>query len=80
MKTRASEIVLKLLECDEQAEEIYQKALNEYPVWWEFDGDPGEKADEIADEIMDRFYQFYHVEPGSQLADDIYERIMAGLT
>jgi len=64
-----------------EADRIYNLAQSEHQEWW--DGIPtgfSEELDEFTENLMNKFFDTYGVEEGSNLADLIYEHILAGIT
>lgn len=62
------------------AESIYDMAHGEHTNWWEGYHQGEVDADAFADQLLDKFLNTYAIEPGSTLADLVYEHIYAGLT
>jgi hypothetical protein len=64
----------------ERAENFYDRAQAEHGDWWDAYNAGDVDVDSFADRLLDKFLSTYSIEPGSNLADLVYEHIYAGLT
>jgi hypothetical protein len=76
-----SDFILSDGAAEHVAERIYELAQKEHGDWWQaFDDQLELNPDNRAEYVFDRLCLEYNVVPGSQVADHLYEMIMAGLT